>query len=108
MSKSDKRPKKTKIKEQLELFGDAEKAISQTTSGTSRGDMRAELLSRLRYQRSLTTNLMDKISSYGSLGKAYQQVKRNQGRGIERSSSDWIARCRGTMAWPLIEQQVKA
>jgi RNA-directed DNA polymerase len=81
MSKSDKRPKKTKIKEQLELFGDAEKAISQTTSGTSRGDMRAELLSRLRYQRSLTTNLMDKISSYGSLGKAYQQVKRNQGSG---------------------------
>lgn len=84
MSKSDKRPKKTNLKGQLKLFSDPEKALPESTSGTSRAGMQAELLSRLLDQRSLTIDLMDKISTYGSLGKAFQQVKRNNGsQGVD-------------------------
>lgn len=81
MSKRNTRPKKTKIKEQLELFIDNGKAITESASGTRGGGMRAELLSQVLYQRSLTIELMEKISAYESLGKAFQKVARNKGSG---------------------------
>lgn len=79
MSKSDKRPKPTRRYKQGHLFTDQEGVGHRVAGSTSRTALRAELLSRLKAQRALTTGIMDKIADYGSLGKAFQQVKRNKG-----------------------------
>jgi group II intron reverse transcriptase/maturase len=79
MSKDDKRPKPTGTYKQGDLFKDQKGEWMQKAGGTSRSAKRAELFSRLKEQRTLTTGIVDKISSYGSLGKAFQAVKRNKG-----------------------------
>lgn len=81
MSKSDKKPKTPHQYKQGDLFADQGGAKRKETGGTSRVAKRAELLSRLEEQRALTTGIMDKIADYGSLGRAFQQVKRNGGTG---------------------------
>lgn len=81
MSKSDKKPRKWRQGEQGDLFKSQSEAGQETAGGTSRIAKRAELLSRLQAQRTLTVGIMDKISDYGSLGRSFQEVRRNQGAG---------------------------
>lgn len=81
MSKNDQRPKTPPIYKQGDLFKDQGVAAGEPAGGTSRSAQRAELLSRLRKQRALTMRIMDKITDYGALGKAFQRVKRNKGAG---------------------------
>ena len=64
---------------QGDLFESGGAAKREEAAGSSRVTKRTELLSRLETQRSLTTGIVDKIADYGSLGRAFQQVKRNQG-----------------------------
>ena len=61
MSKSDKEPKTPKYR-QGNLFSDQGGATSKEAGGTSRGARRAELLSRLEEQRTLTTGIVDKLT----------------------------------------------
>ena len=81
MSKNDKAPKSRPIYKQGNLFRDQDEARRKPVGGTSRSAMRAELLSRLKEQRALTTRIVDKIADYGNLVKAFKQVKRNKGAG---------------------------
>lgn len=81
MSKRDKKPEVPRQDKQGDLFKDQGTATRKGASGTSRVAKRAELLSRLKAQRTLTMGIMDKIVDYGALAKAFQQVKRNQGSG---------------------------
>jgi RNA-directed DNA polymerase len=81
MSKNDKKPKSPPCYKQGNLFTDQEGARRKPAGGTSRIVRRAELLSRLKEQRALTTRIVDKIADYGSLAKAFKQVKRNKGAG---------------------------
>ncbi|PHN02265.1 group II intron reverse transcriptase/maturase [Flavilitoribacter nigricans] len=81
MSKSDKKSELRGPFEQGDLFESQSEAGWETAGGTSRIAKRAELLSRLQEQRTLTVGIMDKISDYGSLGRAFQEVRRNQGAG---------------------------
>lgn len=81
MSKDNGGPKTPLKSKQGDLFKPQEVANRAAAGGTSRSAKRAELSSRLTDQRALTMGIMDKISDYGSLGKAFQQVKRNQGSG---------------------------
>lgn len=79
MSKDNKEPKPPARYKQGDLFSNAGGASRQTGGGTTRSRMRAELSSRLEEQRALTAGIVDKISDYGALGKAFQEVKRNKG-----------------------------
>jgi RNA-directed DNA polymerase len=79
MSKNDKKRKSPRTYKQGNLFTDQGDVGRRSTGGTSRSAKRAELLSRLKEQRTLTTRIVDKIANYGALGKAFQQVKRNKG-----------------------------
>ena len=81
MSQNDKKPKSPPIYKQGNLFTDQDGARRKPAGGTSRSVRRAELLSRLKEQRALTTRIVDKISDYGNLVKAFKQVKRNKGAG---------------------------
>lgn len=79
MSKSNKLPKALRMDKQGDLFAHTYAAGTKPDGGTSRKDLRAAMFSRLEEQRTLTTNIVDNISAYGSIGKAFQQVKRNDG-----------------------------
>ena len=79
MSKNSKKPKSPRTYKQGNLFTDQEDVGRHSTGGTSRSAKGAELLSRLKEQRTLTTRIVDKIANHGALGKAFQQVKRNKG-----------------------------
>ena len=79
MSKRDKKPKLPQTYRQGNLFEAAETTKREEAASSSRTARRAELLSRLETQQSLTTGIVDQIADYGSLGRAFQQVKRNQG-----------------------------
>lgn len=79
MSKDNESPKLPNRYKQGKLFERIGIALDKPDGGTIRVAMRAELESRLKEQRALTTGIVDKISDYGSLGKAFQEVKRNQG-----------------------------
>lgn len=81
MRKNDKKPKSSSIYRQGDLFEDRDDAGRAPEGGTSRSVRRAELLSRLKEQRALTTRIVDKIADYGNLAKAFKQVKRNKGGG---------------------------
>ena len=79
MSKSDKKSELRRSVEQGDLFKSQSGAGRQEAGGTSRIAKQTELLSRLQEQRTLTVSIMDKISDYGSLGRAFQEVRRNKG-----------------------------
>lgn len=80
MSKeSEKEPKVARNGKQGNLFASLPTVNSRPGSGTAWEESRVLLSSRLERQRALTIGIMDKISSYGSLVKAYKAVKRNGG-----------------------------
>lgn len=79
MSKDDKLSKREWGGKQGNLFDSPTQARSKPAGGTRRSELRAELSSRLEEQRTLTTKIMDKIADYGTLVKAFGEVKRNQG-----------------------------
>ncbi len=74
-------PEEPRDCKQGDLFEDQGADSRREARGTSRSASRAELLSRLKEQRTLTMGIMDKIRDYGALGKSFQQVKRNKGAG---------------------------
>lgn len=79
MSKDNKELKSAERYKQGNLFRAEGGASRQPGGGTTRKQMRAELSSRLQEQRALTARIVDKISDYGALSKAFQEVKRNKG-----------------------------
>ena len=79
MSKNKEMPKALGLEKQGNLFDHLGEVLSQSEGGTLRRTMRAAMISRLEEQRTLTTGIVDKISEYGSIGKAFQEVKRNKG-----------------------------
>lgn len=71
---------KTEVGKQLRLFTSIGKPIDNETSGTCHViESGVELLSRLEQQRTLTTNILEKIVDYGNIDKSYRQVKSNKG-----------------------------
>jgi len=85
MCKNRRQQKNTKS-QQLELFRREAKRPDQfPDGGTVRGnDPGVELLSRLERERTLTTNILERIVDYGNLNRAITQVIRNDGRsGID-------------------------
>jgi RNA-directed DNA polymerase len=78
MSKRNKTPK-TPDYRQGDLFADQSEATDTEADGISRTVRRAELLSRLEAQRTLTAGIMNRIADQKSLVEAFQQVKRNKG-----------------------------
>lgn len=78
MSKRNKTPKTPEYR-QGDLFADQSEATDKEADGISRGVRRAELLSRLEAQRTLTAGIMNRIADLKSLVEAFQRVKRNKG-----------------------------
>ena len=78
MSKRNKTPKTPEYR-QGDLFADQSEATDKEADGISRGIRRAELLSRLEAQRTLTAGIMNRIADLKSLVEAFQRVKRNKG-----------------------------
>lgn len=72
-------PKAARHGVQGDLFAGLATENSRPGSGTAKGEARALLSSRLERQRALTIGIMDKISSYESLTKAFKAVRRNGG-----------------------------
>lgn len=72
---------KNEASQQLEIFNWQAGELAGTTSGgTGRRPLnREELLSVLEKQRTLTVNLIERISEDGNLKRAYEQVARNDG-----------------------------
>ena len=67
---------------QLKLFSHPIEPTGTTQGGTKeKVQAGVELSSRLEKQRTLTTNLLEKILEYENLNRAYQQVRRNKGSG---------------------------
>ena len=65
---------------QLEIFSDRIEPTEGTQGRTKRNiQAGVELSSRLEKQRTLTSNLLEKIVDYGNLNKAYKQVVGNGG-----------------------------
>lgn len=78
-----KEQQKNETSRQLTLFRmQAGELTGAPTGGTGTERLnRVELLSVLERQRTLTTNLLERIVDYGNLMRAYKQVVRNDGRG---------------------------
>lgn len=88
-SKGITRPKTTTETRQGDLFRDGVAASSPEQTGSLRQAMRAELQSRLRDQRALTTGIVDKIGSYANLAIAFKRVDQNGGAaGVDGVSVD--------------------
>lgn len=81
MSKDNETPRSPRHYRQGDLFADQGEAGPTAPGGTRRSVQRAELSSRLAEQRTLTTQIVDKLSDYGNLVKAFERVKRNGGSG---------------------------
>ena len=94
--RKDKKQQKRINASQLNLFRVEAKPIGETNGRTGRDNrIGVELSSRLENQRTLTTNLLDKIVDYENLTRAYKQVKRNGGSsGVDQmeveSLSQWL------------------
>ncbi len=80
MSKSKIKPKSPPGR-QLRLLEAGGTPSSASGDGIPGHDRRALLLSRLSSQRTLTTNLLEKVAYPSSLAASFQRVKRNGGRG---------------------------
>jgi RNA-directed DNA polymerase len=72
---------KNEASQQLKLFSWQAGELTETTPGGTGGRPmdRAELLSVLEKQRTLTENLIERIVDHGNLMKAYRQVAKNDG-----------------------------
>lgn len=81
MSKSDEKSKQEGYYKQGNLFEDLEGVGSRKAGRASRPAYRAELLSRLTEQRTLTTGLLTKLTDNEKLLNAYKEVRSNQGSG---------------------------
>jgi RNA-directed DNA polymerase len=108
MSKDNKEPKSPDRYKQGDLFSKEGGALKRPGGGTTRREMRAELSSRLQEQRALTAGIVDKISDYGALGKAFMEVKRNKGAaGIDGVSLEVYERDLTAHIHKLHEELVK-
>ena len=97
MRKSNTKQKKSRQKGQKELFTAEESTPHQEAHG---GTVRvveglAELLSRLTSQLASTEHLMEEIVSTGNIGRAYEQVRANDGAsGVDgmdiEQTGEWL------------------
>ena len=91
-----RKQQKTEEATQLKLEVVSGNLVFTGTDGISNRDQsRAELISRLKQQKTLTTNILERIVDYGNLDKAYRQVKKNKGNaGVDEMSipelRDWL------------------
>jgi len=79
VSKKNELSKEWKAGKQGDLFVCKQDTGTMKGGGTSRKDQQIELFSRLKAQRTLTTNTVDKVSDDWHLLKAFRKVKRNDG-----------------------------
>jgi group II intron reverse transcriptase/maturase len=92
--RKDKEQQKRMNASQLKLFSGAVKPTGLTIGRTDGGNQSGvELSSRLENQRTLTSNLLNKIVDYENLTRAYKQVKRNNGSsGVDKMEIDDLGR----------------
>ena len=109
-----KEQQKNETSRQLKLFTmQAGELTGAPTGGTGTERLnRVELLSVLERQRTLTTNLLERIVDYGNLMRAYKQVARNDGRGgIDGMETEelrqWLGKHINTLRESLLTEEYK-
>jgi retron-type reverse transcriptase len=107
-----KRQRKSEAGLQLKLFsGQAGELAGTPTGGTGTGLLsRVALLSLLERQRTLTTNLMERIVDYGNLSRACKQVVSNKGSsGIDGMETQelrpWLGKHLTTLQESLLTEE---
>jgi RNA-directed DNA polymerase len=107
-----KRQRKSEAGLQLKLFsGQAGELPGTPTGGTGTGMLgRVALLSLLERQRTLTTNLMERIVDYGNLSRACKQVVSNKGSsGIDGMETQelrpWLGKHLTTLQVSLLTEE---
>ncbi len=113
MRKSEMKQKDDPVR-QMELFGRfGEELTGGTAGGIGDGPLvRAEFLSVLERQRTLTENLMERIVDYVNLKRAYERVKENGGSsgtdGMEvEELGVWLGKNIGSLQTALLTEQYK-
>jgi RNA-directed DNA polymerase len=109
MRKDNMQQKNTEGK-QLKLFMPNGEPDDSNTGGTGNaiatGD---ELSSRLKQQRALTENILEKIVDYGNLDKAYQRVRANKGSsgvdGMEDDLRQWLGSYLNELQESILKEQ---
>ena len=82
MRKSKEQQKKSKTGRQLTIFDVLQEPTTGITGGTGGAQTGgAELLSKLKEQRTLTNNILEDVLDYVNLNRAYKQVLKNNGSG---------------------------
>ncbi len=82
MRKSKEQQKKSKTGRQLTIFDVLQESTTGITGGTGGAQTGgAELLSKLKEQRTLTNNILEDVLDYVNLNRAYKQVLKNNGSG---------------------------
>ena len=107
-----KRQQKSEAGLQLKLFsGQAGELPGTPTGGTGTGSLsRVAWLSLLERQRTLTTNLMERIVDYGNLSRACKQVVSNKGSsGIDGMETQelrpWLGKHLSTLQESLLTEK---
>jgi RNA-directed DNA polymerase len=107
-----KRQQKNEAGLQLKLFSGQAGELPETPSGgTGNGVMsRVAMLSLLERQRTLTTNLMERIVDYGNLSRACKQVVSNKGSsGIDGMETQelrpWLGKHLTTLQESLLAEE---
>lgn len=82
MRKSKEQQEKSKTGRQLTIFDVLQESTTGITGGTGGAQTGgAELLSKLKEQRTLTNNILEDVLDYVNLNRAYKQVLKNNGSG---------------------------
>lgn len=98
--RKDREQQKKVAGKQLELFRDSSQATpAWQTEGRTGGKPQSgvELSSQLAEQRALTNNLLEQVTGYGNLLRAYKQVKRNAGsEGVDEMDIEELGKWLGS------------
>jgi len=107
-----KEQQKNETSRQLKLFTMQAGELTVAPTGGTGTELlnRVELLSVLERQRTLTSNLLERIADYGNLMRAYKQVSRNDGSGgidgMEREElRQWIGKHINTLRETLLTEK---
>jgi len=107
-----KEQQKNETSRQLKLFTMQAGELTVAPTGGTGTELlnRVELLSVLERQRTLTSNLLERIADYGNLMRAYKQVSRNDGSGgidgMEREElRQWLGKHINTLRETLLTEK---
>ena len=107
-----KEQQKNETSRQLKLFTMQAGELTVAPTGGTGTELlnRVELLSVLERQRTLTSNLLERIADYGNLMRAYKQVSRNDGSGgIDRMEREelrqWLGKHINTLRETLLTEK---